>query len=64
MIFFLIIFIQEQYTFVYKALVEYHFGDISCKPASEMVLYFNKLRQTDPETKKTGLEVQFEVRVS
>lgn len=50
----------EQYTFVYRALVEYHFGDISCKPANEMVLYFNKLRQTDPETRKTGLELQFE----
>ncbi|KFM70986.1 Receptor-type tyrosine-protein phosphatase kappa, partial [Stegodyphus mimosarum] len=49
----------EQYTFVYKGLVEYHFGDISCKPANEMVLYFNKLRQTDAETKKTGLEIQF-----
>ncbi|XP_054706157.1 receptor-type tyrosine-protein phosphatase mu-like isoform X2 [Uloborus diversus] len=50
----------EQYAFVHRALVDYHFGDISRKPASEMVLYFNKLRQQDPETKKTGLEVQFE----
>ncbi|GFS79691.1 receptor-type tyrosine-protein phosphatase T [Nephila pilipes] len=50
----------EQYAFVYRALVEYHFGDISCKPANEMVLYFNKLRQLDPDAKKTGLELQFE----
>ncbi|GFS48396.1 receptor-type tyrosine-protein phosphatase kappa [Trichonephila clavipes] len=50
----------EQYAFVYRALVEYHFGDISCKPANEMVLYFNKLRQVDPNAKKTGLELQFE----
>ncbi|GIX66849.1 receptor-type tyrosine-protein phosphatase U [Caerostris extrusa] len=50
----------EQYTFVYRALVEYHFGDKSCKPANELVLYFNKLRQLDSGTKKTGLETQFE----
>ncbi|CAL1275718.1 unnamed protein product [Larinioides sclopetarius] len=50
----------DQYTFVYRALVEYHFGDISYKPANEMVLYFNKLRHFDSGKKKTGLEIQFE----
>ncbi|XP_042901631.1 receptor-type tyrosine-protein phosphatase kappa [Parasteatoda tepidariorum] len=51
----------DQYIFVYKALVEYHYGDKSCKPANEMVLYFNKLRQVDAKTKKTGLDSQFEI---
>ncbi|KAG8199339.1 hypothetical protein JTE90_011805 [Oedothorax gibbosus] len=50
----------EQYEFVYKSLVEYHFGDRSCKKANEMVLYFNKLRQLDQHSKKTRLEIQFE----
>lgn len=50
----------EQFTFVHRALIEYHFSDVTKKPSPELVLYFNKLRQVNQQTKKSGLDLQFE----
>lgn len=50
----------DQYTFVYKALIDYHFGDITSNPSQGFVLYYNKLRMVDSDKKKSGLQLQFE----
>uniref|UniRef100_A0A1W7R9B2 protein-tyrosine-phosphatase n=1 Tax=Hadrurus spadix TaxID=141984 RepID=A0A1W7R9B2_9SCOR len=50
----------EQYTFVYRALIDYHFGDVTSNTTQGIILYYNKLRMMDNDTKKTGLQTQFE----
>ncbi len=58
-----ILLLQEQYIFVYDALLEALKAGNTAIPCSEFQLRFDDLCQVDPAKGKSKLQEQFEVRV-
>ena len=55
--------LQEQYIFVYDGLMEALMSGETSTPCSQFSEDYEKLKQVDPDTGKSNLQSQYEVRI-